>query len=121
MILKVVSITIFIFVLIFALLLLRRCRLSSPRDLAVQALRRAAVVQPRCRQDDADARDRDDAPDYGAPADDVDVATGGGATVTGCDARLREHPWVSPRHGDEFDDVVDPALQAAQGPPDRVP
>ena len=97
-------------------LLLRRCRLSSPRDLAVQALCRAAVVQPRCRQDDADARD--DAPDD-APADDVDVATGGGST--GCDARLREHPWVSPRHGDEFDDVVGPALQAAQDPPDRVP
>ena len=75
------------------------------------------MVQPRCRQDDADARD--DAPDYGAPADDVDVATGGGDT--GCDARLHEHPWVSPRHGDDFDDVVDPALQAAQDPPDRVP
>ena len=121
MILKAVSITISIFVLFFALLLLRRCRLSSPRDLAVQALPRAAVVQPRCRQDDADARG--DAPDD-ALADDVDVATGGGATgggATGCDARLREHPWVSPRHGDAFDDVVDPALQAAQGPPDRVP
>ena len=116
MLLKVASITISIFALILTLLLLRRCRLSSPRDLAVQALRRAAVVQPRCRQDDADARD--DAPDD-APADDVDVATGGGAT--GCDARLREHPWVSPRHGDAFDDVVDPALQAAQGPPVRVP
>ena len=90
MILKVVSITISIFVLISA----RRCRLSSPRDLAVQALPRAAVVQPRCRQDDANARE--DAPDD-APADDVDVATDGGAT--GCDARLREHPWVSPRHG----------------------
>ena len=121
MILKVASLTFSMFVLILTMLLLGRCRLSSPRDLAVQALRRAAVVQPRCRQDDADARD--DAPDD-APADDVGVATGGGATgggATGCDARLREHPSVSPRHGDEFDDVVDPALQAAQGPPDRVP
>ena len=119
MILKVVSITISIFVLFFALLLLRRCRLSSPRDLAVQALPRAAVVKPRCRQDDADARG--DAPDDDAPADDNDVATGGGATVTGCDVRLREHPWVSKRHGDAVDDVVDPDLQAAQDPPDRVP
>ena len=78
------------------------------------------MVLPRCRQDDADARG--DAPDDDAPADesnDVDVATGGGVT-TGCDARLQQHRWVSRMHGDEFDDVVDPAPQAAQDPHDRV-
>ena len=86
-------------------------KLSAPYR---QALRLAqlwsSLAALKSIRDDAG----DDAPGGSA---DVDVAPG---DATSCETRLRERPWVSPRYGDEFDDVVDPGLQAAQGPPARV-